>query len=474
MEKLNEQELIDDKYLIQEKLGFGGQTNAFLVKDKKNDELYVAKVKKEYDKYYDNEIKILNELKKYNNPFIINIKDSGVGDIIRNNRETKKRKYCILEYAPNGNVFDYIYCKRSGLGELHTKIIFKSILEAVRFCHEHNICHRDIKLENILLDKDFNPKICDFSFACENASDLKSNLGTSGYKPPEVSKSKQYDGFKVDIFCLGVTLMILVTGNPGFDKATKIDKKYHMIMQKKYDEYWQMVESQTPGIKFSQEFKDLYIKMINYNPQQRPTVEEVLKHEWFKEINDMNEEQINDLKNKVKEEFIKLINSVKEYSQKEIIAAERISKGSFYNVRGFSDNYDKFFYNDMKPKKLMTPMNMNTCIKIKGYVEPIKFMNLLTHRISDKFGDNCFIETGKERLKLNIIFEEENEEENNDEERNNEDDEDEEESNEYGLMLQLYKSNDEYLLRFIQSEGKRKQFLDKYEAISKLVEDILC
>ena len=119
-------------------------------------------------------------------------------------------------------------------------------------------------------------------------------------------------------------------------------------------------------------------------------------------------------------------------------------------------------------------MNMKTCIKIKGYVEPIKFMNLLTNRISDKFGDYCFIETGKERLKLNIIFEEENEEENNDEERNNEDDEDEEESNEYGLMLQLYKSNDEYLLRFIQSEGKRKQFLDKYEAISKLVEDILC
>ena len=471
MEKLNEQELIDDKYLIQEKLGFGGQTNAFLVKDKKNDELYVAKVQKEYDKYNDNEIKILNELKKYNNPFIINIKDSGVGDIIRNNRETKKRKYCILEYAPNGNVFDYIYCKRSGLGELHTKIIFKSILEAVRFCHQHNICHRDIKLENILLDKDFNPKICDFGFACENTSDLKSNLGLSEYKPPEVSKSKQYDGFKVDIFCLGVTLMILVTGNPGFDKATKIDKKYHMIMQKKYEEYWQMVESQTPGIKFSQEFKDLYIKMINYNPQQRPTVEEVLKHEWFKEINDMNEEQINDLKNKVKEEFIKLINSVKEYSQKEIIAAERISKGSFYNTRGFSDNYDKFFYNNMKPKKLMTPMNMNTCIKIKGYVEPIKFMNLLTHRISDKFGDNCFIETGKERLKLNIIFEEE---ENNDEEGNNKDDEDEEESNEYGLMLQLYKSNDEYLLRFIQSEGKRKQFLDKYEAISKLVEDILC
>ena len=474
MEKLNEQELIDDKYLIQEKLGFGGQTNAFLVKDKKNDELYVAKVQKEYDKYNDNEIKILNELKKYNNPFIINIIDSGEGDIIRNNRETKKRKYCILEYAPNGNVFDYIYCKRSGLGELYTKIIFKTILEAVRFCHQHNICHRYIKLENILLDKDFNPKICDFGFACENTSDLKSNLGSSEYKPPEVSKSKQYDGFKVDIFCLGVTLMILVTGNPGFNKATRIDKKYHMIMQKKYEEYWQMVESQTPGIKFSQEFKDLYIKMINYNPQQRPTVEEVLKHEWFKEINDMNEEQINDLKNKVKEEFIKLINTVKEYSQKEIKAAERISKGSFYNVRGFSDNYDKFFYNNMKPKKLMTPMNMNTCIKIKGYVEPIKFMNLLTHRISDKFGDNCFIETGKERLKLNIIFEEENEEENNDEERNNEDDEDEEESNEYGLMLQLYKSNDEYLLRFIQSEGKRKQFLDKYEAISKLVEDILC
>ena len=353
-------------------------------------------------------------------------------------------------------------------------------MESIKFCHEHNICHRDIKLENILLDKDYCPKICDFGFACINTSDLKTNLGTSGYKPPEMIKSKQYDGFKADIFCLGVTLMILVTGNSGFDKATRTDKKYHFIMQKKYDEFWKMVESQTTGISFSQEFKDLYIKMINYNAQQRPTTEEVLEHAWFKEINELNEEQIKDLENKVKEEFDKLINIVKEHSQKEIKAAERISEGSFYNVRSFKNDIDNYFDNNMKPKDLMTPMNMNNCIKIKGYINPNKFMNLLTHRLDEQFKYHCFIEVGRERLRLDITFEEEEEneenEENNDNEENNEDDEEEieEENNELALKIQLYKINDEYLLSFIQRQGKRKQFLDKFEVISKIVEDILC
>ena len=311
MEKLNEQELIDDKYLIQEKLGFGGQVNAFLVKDKKNDELYVAKVQKEYDKYNDNEIKILNELKKYNNPFIINIIDSGEGDIIRNNRETKKRKYCILEYAPNGNVFDYIYCKRSGLGELHTKIIFKSILEAVRFCHEHNICHRDIKLENILLDKDFIPKINDFGFACKTTTKLTNKCGTDGYLPPEINGTKKYDGFKADIFCLASSLMILTTGIPGFESPIKTDKYFEKIMKREYNTYWALFDphAQRMGITLSKQFKDLYFKMICYKPDKRPNIDEILADPWFQEIEDMkinNKEKLDELEQEIREIFINL------------------------------------------------------------------------------------------------------------------------------------------------------------------------
>ena len=90
---------------------------------KGNNKNYVAKVSKQDNDSMNNEINILKELKEYNNPYITNLIDSGEGEIIRINREPKKRKYCILEYAPNGNIFDYIYCKHSGLGELHSKKI---------------------------------------------------------------------------------------------------------------------------------------------------------------------------------------------------------------------------------------------------------------------------------------------------------------------------------------------------------------
>ena len=72
----------------------------------------------------DNEINMLQEVKQYQCPYIINIIDSGEGEVIRKNRKTKERKYFILENQPNGDIFDYICAKKQGVGELDSKIIF--------------------------------------------------------------------------------------------------------------------------------------------------------------------------------------------------------------------------------------------------------------------------------------------------------------------------------------------------------------
>ena len=475
MDNSEKEEQIDNKYIIKEKIGSGGQANAFLVTEKGNNKNYVAKVSKQNNDSMNNEINILKELKEYNNPYITNLIDSGEGEIIRINRKPKTRKYCILEYAPNGNIFDYIYCKHSGLGELHSKIIFQKIMKGISFIHEHNICHRDIKLDNILFDENFSPKICDFGFACENTENLNINLGTSGYKPPEVGRSKPYDGCKVDIFCLGVSLIRLVIGTSAFGKATRNDQKYHMIMQKKYKEYWEIVESQNNDLKLSEEFKDLYIKMILYNPQLRLTAKEVLEHPWFKEINEMDETLKKDLESKIKEEFIKLIPLVKENSLKEMNAADKISERALYNVRSYRDEEESYFNPEMRVKFTNTPIKMDNCIKIKGYINPNKFLNSLVYKINKEFDmDNCLIQTSIDQPKFNLTFENNNDEMDDEEDNENEDDEDEdEEGDDIIVQIKLYQTSDGHLLRFIKKRGNRNDFLDKFIILSKLVEEII-
>lgn len=84
--------------------------------------------------------------------------------------------------------------------------------------------HRDLKLENLILDSNFNVKLCDFGFATKsNPSErLTRILGTDGYMDYQLSSHTSYSGFKADIFALGVILFLLVNGFPPFYKFATI------------------------------------------------------------------------------------------------------------------------------------------------------------------------------------------------------------------------------------------------------------
>ena len=156
--------VIDNKYLIKEDKGKGGTSRVFLVEEEKTKKLYAAKILSDY-KYFDIEVEILNELKKKNKiDNIVNLIDSGFGDIILGHSSIK-RHYLILEYAPKGDLSRYIKIPERGFKEEHAKLIFNKILKGVQDIHKTGICHRDLKTQNILLDNQYNPKICDFGFA---------------------------------------------------------------------------------------------------------------------------------------------------------------------------------------------------------------------------------------------------------------------------------------------------------------------
>ena len=169
-----------------------------------------------------NEIKILDILKeRINKSYVINLIEFGDADFkIENNIST--HNYIILEYADKGNLSDYICNYKSVLSEIHCKLIFYKILKEIKALHNAKIYHLDIKLSNILLDGNFNPKISDFGYSEYDKINIKKRVGTRGYRAPETyKKNKNYDGVKADTFSLGVALFRLITKKPGFRSSNK-------------------------------------------------------------------------------------------------------------------------------------------------------------------------------------------------------------------------------------------------------------
>jgi len=145
--------------------------------------------------------------------------------------------------------------------------------------HQKGVSHRDLKLENILLDDNLNLKVADFGFSTyKKIEKLKSYRGTKTYMAPEIKQGKVYNGKQADIFSTGVILFILVQGIFPFGEAKKEEYYYRMLFEGKYDLYWKKIGAES----LSAEFKDLIIRMLSYEGKKRPTVEEIKNHPWMK------------------------------------------------------------------------------------------------------------------------------------------------------------------------------------------------
>ena len=481
-------ENIDKKYDIIEKKGSGASSIVFLVKDSTTKKLYAAKVLIKQNKYFDNEIEMLNDLKStenQDNQYIINLINNDTGNVFKKNKVLKEKQYIILEYAPKGTLLDYMKQFKRGLKKEYAKVIFAKILRGVYYCHKKQICHRDLKLENILLDENFSPKIADFGFATYNSDKLTEKKGTPGYVAPEIYTRKKYDGYKADIFSLGVILYNLYTGKKPFQDHTIIDSKYKYIKHGNYEIYWNKVTGGLEGIKDLEDFenfKDLFNKMISYRPKERPTIIDILKSEWIKEIRVLNEDQKNQLEEEIIEEFLRIEPKVNEVLE---LGAESNPIESLNNDRGgIEDNLKKYFDLSLKPKYTKTGLGMNY-IKIKGNLSPAVFMNNLANKIDQIFKDNCKIEQSEVALKFNITFEEELKDEEEipkelEEKLDELDIEENEEINENLLKKEciikckLYQSlNGGHILKFSKKSGYLEDYYNNLEIIISLVKELL-
>ena len=256
--------------IFPKQLGSGSFGRVFLVTHNETKKLYALKVidKRKLLVSYGkldiiyNEINIHSKLDHENIIKLYNV------------HEDNENINIIMEYAPNGNLFELLSKEKNGFSEYKAFEYFIQVVNAVYYLHNNNIIHRDIKPENILIGEDNKIKLCDFGWAKELTLENRSTFcGTVEYMAPEIVENENYD-YSVDIWSLGILLYELLYGHSPFKaKNTKniiLNIKSHELT---YDDKNKNV---------SNSCKDLIKKLLNNNPQKRYKIKDILEHPFIK------------------------------------------------------------------------------------------------------------------------------------------------------------------------------------------------
>ncbi|XP_070758795.1 NUAK family SNF1-like kinase 2 [Enoplosus armatus] len=184
--------------------------------------------------------------------------------------ENKDKIVIVMEYASRGDLYDYI-CDKRNISEREARHFFRQIVSAVHYCHQNRIVHRDLKLENILLDGNGNVKIADFGLSNLYHGDeyLQTFCGSPLYASPEIVNGRPYRGPEVDTWSLGVLLYTMVHGTMPFD-----GHNHKTLVQQISTGNYRKPNNPSDAC-------GLIRWMLMVNPERRATIEEIAGHWWL-------------------------------------------------------------------------------------------------------------------------------------------------------------------------------------------------
>ena len=321
--------LKDFEYDQEKPIGKGGFCRVYKAMFKETKKVYALKVidksilkNEEEIKNIINEITIMNELDSPNLLKLIT------------NFEDENNIYIILPLCQNGQLYDILHKSKRKVKSIYIKKYLYQSIQAINDLHKKNIIHRDIKPENILIDNEDNALLSDYGIAthCKEGEKRNTYCGTDEYLAPEVIRGQKYDE-KIDIWAIGILIYECVSplGKTPFNKLD--------FLQRTDDNKEYIIKSDKDlKITYDKDFdplaKNLIEKIIKINPMDRLSIDEILHHIYFNNINleiknelfedktkdNNNEKILNELKllkdNISKETYEKMVNSMKEENDK--------------------------------------------------------------------------------------------------------------------------------------------------------------
>nr|XP_054752927.1 serine/threonine-protein kinase MARK2-like [Lytechinus pictus] len=186
--------------------------------------------------------------------------------------ETASNYYIVMELAEGGTFMTFL-CKRKKLSERETRRYIRQLVTAVDHMHHLDVIHRDIKIENFLLDNDQNLKVIDFGLSNILGYDglLRTQCGSPAYAAPEIFCNSSY-GPAVDIWSIGVNMYAMLTGELPFvvDPPNNMSKLHSRIMQ-----------GATIPDTLTKDCRDLLQRLLEPKELDRIKLPDIMRHPWM-------------------------------------------------------------------------------------------------------------------------------------------------------------------------------------------------
>ncbi|TFK06823.1 biorientation of chromosomes in cell division protein 1-like 1 [Platysternon megacephalum] len=192
--------------------------------------------------------------------------------------ETENSYYLVMELCPGGNLMHKIYEKKR-LEEHEARKYIRQLILAVEHLHRAGVVHRDLKIENLLLDEDNNIKLIDFGLSnCAGilgySDPFSTQCGSPAYAAPELLARKKY-GPKIDVWSIGVNMYAMLTGTLPFTvEPFSLRALYQKMVDKEMNPF--PAQLSTAAINLLQ-------SLLEPDPAKRPNIQQALANRWLNE-----------------------------------------------------------------------------------------------------------------------------------------------------------------------------------------------